>query len=86
MAVEALVELFYQHESLAVTEEKKTDAILDGEQNDVPEEEKTKEKTKEDNMEETIAMCKLFTPSFFMMTITNHDDSILIPSGVFVKK
>lgn len=59
MAVEALVELFYQQENLARTEEKKTDAILDGDENEKQEREKAKEKSKEENMEETIAMCKL---------------------------
>nr|XP_018909266.1 PREDICTED: protein wings apart-like [Bemisia tabaci] len=56
MAVEALVELFYQQENLARTEEKKTDAILDGDENEKQEREKAKEKSKEENMEETIAM------------------------------
>lgn len=49
--VSALVKLFYQQEELARTEERKTDAILDGEQ-------KPQASTQEEFYEETVAMCK----------------------------
>lgn len=49
--VSALVKLFYQQEELARTEEKKTDAILDGEQ-------KPQASNQEEFYEETVAMCK----------------------------
>lgn len=48
----ALVKLFYQQEELARTEERKTDAILDGEQ-------KPQATSQEEVYEETVAMCKL---------------------------
>lgn len=48
----ALVKLFYQQEELARTEERKTDAILDGEQ-------KPQANSQEEVYEETVAMCKL---------------------------
>lgn len=50
--VSALVKLFYQQEELARTEERKTDAILDGEQ-------KPQATSQEEVYEETVAMCKL---------------------------
>ncbi|XP_075224427.1 cohesin release factor wings apart-like [Lycorma delicatula] len=53
-AVKSLVSLFYQHEELARTEEKKTDAILDGEK---PASESTAPpKSQEEHIEETVAM------------------------------
>lgn len=48
----ALIKLFYQQEELARTEERKTDAILDGEQ-------KPQAASQEEVYEETVAMCKL---------------------------
>jgi hypothetical protein len=48
------VELFIQQEELARTEEKKTDAILDGEKPP----ESQQQKSHEEFIEETVAMCK----------------------------
>ena len=53
-AVSALVALFIQQEELARTEEKKTDAILDGEKPA----ESQQQKSHEEFIEETVAMCK----------------------------
>uniref|UniRef100_A0A146MDM0 Protein wings apart-like n=2 Tax=Lygus hesperus TaxID=30085 RepID=A0A146MDM0_LYGHE len=53
-AVSALVGMFLQQEELARTEERKTDAILDGKEK--PEKTQEQKKSTEDNMEETVQL------------------------------
>lgn len=55
-AVSALVGMFLQQEELARTEERKTDAILDGEEK--PPATQEQKKSNEDNMEETVQLRK----------------------------
>lgn len=53
--MKALISMFYRYEELAKTEEKKTDAILDGETAEKP----APQKSHEEFVEETVAMCEL---------------------------
>lgn len=57
-AVKALIAMFYNHEELARFEEKKTDAILEGENVEKPQN-NASQKVHEEFIEETISMCKL---------------------------
>ena len=57
-AVSSLVSLFYHQEELARTEERKTDAILDGEPKPKTQA-NVNPKSQEEVIEETVAMCKL---------------------------
>lgn len=53
--VEALIELFFKQEELAIAEEQKTDAILDGKKDtEQPEAVSTTTKSQEEVIEETV--------------------------------
>lgn len=69
-AIEALIAMFYRQEEYARSEEAKTDAILDGkdtaEESEKEKQEKDKaktaqqgNKTQDEQIEETVAKCKL---------------------------
>jgi hypothetical protein len=71
-AVAALVELFFIHEKSAYEEEIKTDAILDGkkDENEPAEPQPTTQKSKAEEVEETVAKCKYQTnelPQFYIL-------------------
>lgn len=73
-AVKALIAMFYNHEELARNEEKKTDAILEGENAEKP---PTNAPTKvhEEFIEETISMCKFLFNAEFVANIVNDDNA-----------
>lgn len=64
-AVKALISMFYQYEELARNEEKKTDAILEGENTEKPPT-NAPQKVHEDFIEETISQCENWSCTFFL--------------------
>ena len=64
--------MFYNYEELARNEEKKTDAILEGENAEKPPT-NAPQKVHEDFIEETISQCKLY---FRVFRVLNPDRSV----------